>query len=69
MMGTGGAIESSPTVEDLSSLAKNTRATLLILWYCIYGFMCGPRCWIVNCEIGTGQLCERNCPLHPWAAF
>lgn len=60
MLETGGAIESSPTVANLSSEAKNASSTLLILWYCIYGFTWVPGCWIVTREIGIGQLRERT---------
>lgn len=69
MLGTGGAIESSPTVADLSSQAKNACAALLILWYCIYGFTWGPGCWIVTGEIGTGQLRERTVFLASMGSF
>ncbi|CAI7676568.1 unnamed protein product [Penicillium pancosmium] len=69
MLGTGGAIESSPSVADLSSLAKNACAALLILWYCIYGFTWGPGCWIVTGEIGTGKLRERTVFLASMGSF
>lgn len=36
ILGTEGAIKSSPTVADLSSQTKNACAALLILWYYIY---------------------------------
>lgn len=69
MIGTGGAIESSPTVANLSTQAKNACAALLILWYCIYGFTWGPGCWIITGEIGTGQLRERTVFLASMGSF
>ncbi|KAF7530686.1 hypothetical protein PCG10_000195 [Penicillium crustosum] len=69
MISTGGAIESSNIVANLSLQAKNACAALLILWYCIYGFTWGPGCWIVTGEVGTGQLRERTIFLASMGSF
>ncbi|KAL4789424.1 hypothetical protein BDV19DRAFT_383133 [Aspergillus venezuelensis] len=68
MIGTGAAT-STGTAGNYSSTAAEASVTLLILWYCIYGFTGGPGCWVVAGEVGTGQLRERTLFLASMGSF
>ncbi|KAL3475458.1 hypothetical protein BJX99DRAFT_259404 [Aspergillus californicus] len=68
MLGTGGAT-STGTSGIHSSTASEASVTILILWYCIYGFTWCPGCWVVAGEDGAGQLRERNLFLASMGSF
>lgn len=67
MIGVG--ITTSVSGKILSISAQNGCVTMLILWYCIFGFTWGPGAWVICAEIGTGQLRERTLFLASMGSF